>query len=238
MLEGSTPEITFMKDSLQHCWNEVVFWRQQCMDQGMKIEELEFCLAEATRWDTRDDFNRFIAHHWLPFQLMVFTWMEHPHCASSQVSFPPLSCSGPMFWDGGLTNLHELGQNTPPPSLESITTSFLSHPDHSYSSLVVIFSFEPTLSIFKGRDLVKVEEISSGGDEGGGGGEGESGELVGVGFEWTSGGHCQSHSTLWLPTCYEHLLALSNPCWTLPVGCSLVHRGRVESTINLYPAKG
>ena len=49
---------------------------------------------------------------------------------------------------------------------------------------------------------------------------------------------CQSHSTLWLPTCYERLLALSNPCWTLPVGCSLVHRGRVESTINLYPAKG
>ena len=37
---------------------------------------------------------------------------------------------------------------------------------------------------------------------------------------------------------FEHLLALSNPCWTLPVGCSLVHRGRVESTINLYPAKG
>ena len=49
---------------------------------------------------------------------------------------------------------------------------------------------------------------------------------------------CQSHSTLQLPTCYECLLALSNPCWTLPVGCSLVHRGRVESTINLYPAKG
>ena len=49
---------------------------------------------------------------------------------------------------------------------------------------------------------------------------------------------CQSHSTLWLPPCYEHLLALSNPCWTLPVGCSLVHRGQVESTINLYPAKG
>ena len=36
---------------------------------------------------------------------------------------------------------------------------------------------------------------------------------------------CQSHSTLRLPTCYERLLALSNPCWTLPVGCSLVHRG-------------
>ena len=50
--------------------------------------------------------------------------------------------------------------------------------------------------------------------------------------------HCQSHSTLRLPTCCECLLALSNPCWTLPVGCSLVHRGRVESTINLYPAKG
>ena len=50
--------------------------------------------------------------------------------------------------------------------------------------------------------------------------------------------HCQSHSTLRLPTCYECLLALSNPCWTLPVGCSLVHRGRIKSTINLYPAKG
>ena len=50
--------------------------------------------------------------------------------------------------------------------------------------------------------------------------------------------NCQSHSTLRLPTYYERLLALSNPCWTLPVGCSLVHRGRVESTINLYPAKG
>ena len=37
--------------------------------------------------------------------------------------------------------------------------------------------------------------------------------------------YCQSHSTLRLPTCYERLLALSNPCWTLPVGCSLVHRG-------------
>ena len=49
---------------------------------------------------------------------------------------------------------------------------------------------------------------------------------------------CQSHSTLRLPMCYECLLALSNPCWTLPVGCSLVHRGRIESTINLYPAKG
>ena len=49
---------------------------------------------------------------------------------------------------------------------------------------------------------------------------------------------CQSHSTLQLPTCCERLLALSNPCWTLPVGCSLVHRGRVESTTNLYPAKG
>ena len=49
---------------------------------------------------------------------------------------------------------------------------------------------------------------------------------------------CQSHSTLQLPTCYERLLALSNPCWTLPVGCSLVHRGQIESTINLYPAKG
>ena len=34
------------------------------------------------------------------------------------------------------------------------------------------------------------------------------------------------------------LLALSNPCWTLPIGCSLVHRGRIESTINPYPAKG
>ena len=44
--------------------------------------------------------------------------------------------------------------------------------------------------------------------------------------------HCQSHSTLQLPTCYERLLALSNPCWTLPVGCSLVHRGQIESTIN------
>ena len=49
---------------------------------------------------------------------------------------------------------------------------------------------------------------------------------------------CQSHSTLWLPTCCERLLALSNPCWTLPVGCSLVYRGQIESTINLYPAKG
>ena len=49
---------------------------------------------------------------------------------------------------------------------------------------------------------------------------------------------CQSHSTLWLPTCCERLHALSNPCWTLPVSCSLVHRGRIESTINLYPAKG
>ena len=51
-------------------------------------------------------------------------------------------------------------------------------------------------------------------------------------------GHCQSHSTLQLPTCCERLLALSNPCWTLPVGCSLVHRGQIKSTINLYPAKG
>ena len=50
--------------------------------------------------------------------------------------------------------------------------------------------------------------------------------------------HCQSHSTLRLPMCYERQLALSNPCWTLPVGCSLVHRGRIGSTINLYPAKG
>ena len=49
---------------------------------------------------------------------------------------------------------------------------------------------------------------------------------------------CQSHSTLWLPTCCERLLVLSNPCWTLPVGCSLVHRGRIKGTINLYPAKG
>ena len=49
---------------------------------------------------------------------------------------------------------------------------------------------------------------------------------------------CQSHPTLWLPTCCERLLALSNPCWTLPVGCSLVHRGRIKSTINLYPTKG
>ena len=47
---------------------------------------------------------------------------------------------------------------------------------------------------------------------------------------------CQSHSTLQLPMCYERLLALSNPCWTLPVGCSLVHRGQIESTINLHPA--
>ena len=53
-----------------------------------------------------------------------------------------------------------------------------------------------------------------------------------------TGKTCQSHSTLWLPTCCERLLALSNPCWTLPVGCSLVHRGRIESTINLYPTKG
>ena len=51
-------------------------------------------------------------------------------------------------------------------------------------------------------------------------------------FRWQC--DCQSHSTLRLPTCYERLLVLSNPCWTLPVGCSLVHRGRVESTINLY----
>ena len=55
---------------------------------------------------------------------------------------------------------------------------------------------------------------------------------------WVPWSSCQSHSTLWLPTCYERLLVLSNPCWTLPVGCSLVHRGWVESTINLYPAKG
>ena len=51
-------------------------------------------------------------------------------------------------------------------------------------------------------------------------------------------GNCQSHSTLQLPMCDERLLALSNPCWTLPVGCSLVHRGRIESTINLHPTKG
>ena len=36
----------------------------------------------------------------------------------------------------------------------------------------------------------------------------------------------------------EHLLALTNPCWSLPIGCSLVHRGRIESTITLHPAKG
>ena len=55
---------------------------------------------------------------------------------------------------------------------------------------------------------------------------------------WKADRACQSHSTLRLPTCCERLLALSNPCWTLPVGCSLVHRGQIESTINLYPAKG
>ena len=36
----------------------------------------------------------------------------------------------------------------------------------------------------------------------------------------------------------ECLLALTNPCWSLPIGCSLVHRGRIESTITLHPAKG
>ena len=56
--------------------------------------------------------------------------------------------------------------------------------------------------------------------------------------QFTKGSSCQSHSTLRLPTCCERLPALSNPCWTLPVGCSLVHRGRIKSTINLYPAKG
>ena len=35
----------------------------------------------------------------------------------------------------------------------------------------------------------------------------------------------------------EHLLALTNPCWSLPIGCSLVHRGRIEGTITLHPAK-
>ena len=36
----------------------------------------------------------------------------------------------------------------------------------------------------------------------------------------------------------EPLLALTNPCWSLPIGCSLVHRGQIESTITLHPAKG
>ena len=35
----------------------------------------------------------------------------------------------------------------------------------------------------------------------------------------------------------EHLLALTNPCWSLPIGCSLVHRGRIKGTITLHPAK-
>ena len=72
MLEGSTPKIMFMKDNLQRCWNEVVFWHQKCMDQETKIEELEKRLSDATRCGTRDDFDHFIAHHWLPFQSMVF----------------------------------------------------------------------------------------------------------------------------------------------------------------------
>ena len=36
----------------------------------------------------------------------------------------------------------------------------------------------------------------------------------------------------------ERLLVLTNPCWSLPIGCSLVHRGQIESTISLHPAKG
>ena len=36
----------------------------------------------------------------------------------------------------------------------------------------------------------------------------------------------------------ERLLALTNPCWSLPIGCSLVHRGQIKSTITLHPAKG
>ena len=36
----------------------------------------------------------------------------------------------------------------------------------------------------------------------------------------------------------ERLLVLTNPCWSLPIGCSLVHRGWIESTITLHPAKG
>ena len=36
----------------------------------------------------------------------------------------------------------------------------------------------------------------------------------------------------------ERLLALTNPCWSLPIGCSLVHRGRIKSTITSHPAKG
>ena len=116
MLEGSNPEITFIKDSLQRCWNEVVFWRQQTMDQGTKIAELEERLKEATRCGNRDDFDHFIAHHWLPFQSMVFAWVEHPRCTSSQVSFPPPSCSGPMFWHGGLMNLSESWETSSIPS--------------------------------------------------------------------------------------------------------------------------
>ena len=36
----------------------------------------------------------------------------------------------------------------------------------------------------------------------------------------------------------ECLLALTNPCWSLPIGCSYIHRGLIESTITLHPTKG
>ena len=182
MLEGLTPKIMFMKDSLQRCWNEVVFRCQQSMDQGSKMEELERKVIEATRCGTRDDFDHFIAHHRLPFQSMVFTWMEHPHCASSQVSFPPPSCSGPMFWHGGLTNLSESWKSTSIPSLKSITPpSFPPNVEDSYTSLTVVFSLGSTLLAFVGGDSATVEEVVAGGNEGDGGGEGESGEHSGLG---------------------------------------------------------
>ena len=90
-----------------------------------------------------------------------------------------------MFWHGGLTNLSESWEVTSIPSLKSITPpSFLSSlVEDSYPSIVEVFSLGSALSSFQGGDLLQVEGVDAGGDEGDGRGEGESGEHSGLGRE-------------------------------------------------------
>ena len=169
LLGGSTPEITFMKDSLQHCWNEVVFWRQRCLDTESRNQEFESKLEElesmVTRCDICSDFNYFVSHHWLPFQLMVFAFVEHPHCTSTFISFPTPSCAGPLYGDGGLRVESEPWDSSAIPSLEPITPRSLvqTDPDSEYLTVLSLFAVESALLPLQVGGL----ELVAGGVEGG-----------------------------------------------------------------------
>ena len=129
---------------------------------------------QVTRCDIWGDFNHFVSHHWLPFQSMVFSFIEHPHCASATISFPTPSCASPLYGDGGLEVNSQLWSTSSIPSLESLTppSSAVADLDCGHPFVQAVLTFRPTLLPLEEGNSSMLEGVNEGGDSTGGG-EGE-----------------------------------------------------------------